>query len=126
VQTEKLWSLSVELTVGERRRCEPGPHKLSKPIEADSGACAGFTYSAGGRVFRCAIHRSQHRAVGGLCLSWQGDFERQKVIVPRRRPRGEVMDPLSAFTSAGGLAPQRAQASTPTQRLLFDLEAGPR
>jgi len=126
VQTEKLWSLSVELTVGERRRCEPGPHKLSKPIGAESAPCAGFTYSAGGRGFRCAIHRSQHRAVGGLCLSWLGDLERQKVIVPRRRPRGEVMDPLSAFTSTEGLARQRGRASTPTERVLFELEAGPR
>jgi len=126
VQTEKLWCLSVEQTVGEPgRRCEPGPHKLSKPIGALSSPCAGFTYSADGRGFRRAIHRSQHRAVGGLCLSWQG-IERQKVIVPRRRPRGEVMDPLSAFTSTEGLARQRGRASTPTDRVFFDLEAGPR
>ena len=123
---EKLLCLPVKETVGEPgRRCERGPHNLSKPIPAHSAPCAGFTYSAGGRGFRCAIHRSQHRAVGGLCLSWQG-IERQKVIVSRRRPRGEVMEPLSAFTSAEGLARQRGRASTPIERLLFDLEAGPR
>jgi hypothetical protein len=76
---------------------------------------AGKRLREGGAAFRGSL-------LSGWCLSCLGSGDRSAMAIDTRR---EVVTPLTALTTHEGKTPVGGRSYARTERLIYDLEAGP-